>query len=94
MVPSAFVIILAQTQQPVAEHSSNCAHSTQECVYCACRPESPDRSQVVPGAFVIILAQDPAAYWTFTLRQASLWLGRVVHVAPGCCKLHYFARCR
>lgn len=51
-------------------------------------------AQVVPGAFVIILAQDATAYWTFSLRGASLWLARVVHMSQGCCKLHYFARCR
>ena len=51
-------------------------------------------SEALPGAFVIILAQDPECPWTFMLRQAPLWLARVVQVVGGSYKLHYFARCR
>ena len=54
----------------------------------------PDTSEAVPGAFVIILAQEPESPWTFSLRQVPLWLARVVQVVGSSYKLHYFARCR
>ena len=57
----------------------------------ACRP---DTSGAVPGAFVILLAQDAESAWSFTVRQVPLWLGRIVQVSGTCCKLHFFTRCR
>lgn len=54
----------------------------------------PNTSEAVPGAFVIILAQEPESTWTFCLRQVPLWLARVVQVVGNSYKLHYFARCR
>ena len=54
----------------------------------------PNTSEAVPGAFVIILAQEPESPWTFCLRQVPLWLARVVQVVGSSYKLHYFARCR
>ena len=56
-----------------------------------CRP---DTSGAVPGAFIILLAQDADSAWTFTVRQVSLWLGRLVQVSGTSCKLHYFTQCR
>ena len=60
-------------------------------VHGLCRPNT---SEAVPGAFVIILAQEPESSWTFCLRQVPLWLARVVQVVGNSYKLHYFARCR
>ena len=56
-----------------------------------CRP---DTSGAVPGAFVILLAQDAESAWTFAVRQVPLWLGRLVQVSGTSCKLHYFTQCR
>ena len=60
----------------------------------ACFDCRPDTSGAVPGAFVILLAQDAESAWSFTVRQVPLWLGRIVQVSGTCCKLHFFTRCR
>jgi hypothetical protein len=63
----------------------------QQGLTLTCRP---DTSGAVPGAFVILLAQDADSAWTFTVRQVPLWLGRLVQVSGTSCKLHYFTQCR